>query len=123
MFGKQNKEKHNLKKVAYDRVLQLHNRANFLCYINDAYLETYQGKECVKLEGVVAVGTGKVTDRYHLYDCNGCFKAEVTMDELYLGNNKVESLCGGDKKVALYPVEQDVPYIAGDLLCIEDSSI
>ncbi|MDD6069495.1 MAG: hypothetical protein PUC12_01595 [Clostridiales bacterium] len=101
----------------YNRVYTLHEQAEFLCYINDVYPETYQGKVSVKLEGLVAKGIGNVKDTYLLYSCNGEKKAEITMEELYLGSNKVECLEGGDKRVALYPNEQNVPYKSGDILC------
>lgn len=113
---KKQQEKAKRKQI-YDRVYAIHNESEFLCYINDAYLEKYNGKEYVKLEGVVAKGTGKVEDTYILFDCNGKHKAEITMEELYLGNNSVEQLEGGDKRVALYPREQNVAYRAGDILC------
>ena len=105
------------RKENYDRVYALHEQAEFLCYINDVYPETYQGKESIKLEGLVAKGIGTVEDTYLLYSCNGVKKAEITMEELYLGSNKVECLEGGDKRVALYPNEQDAPYRPGDILC------
>ena len=114
MSKKEEKEK---RQKIYDRVYALHEQAEFLCYINDAYKEEYQGKYLMKLEGLVAKGVGRVEDTYSLYDCEGRKKAEITMDELYLGMNSVEQLEGGDKRVALYPKEQDIPYKAGDILC------
>lgn len=113
---KRNKEKER-KKKAYARVYSLHERADFLCYINDVYFEKFDGRVSVKLEGLVAKGIGRLSDVYSLYDCEGKHKAEVTMEELYLGNHPVEQLEGGDKKVALYPKEQALPYQAGDILC------
>ncbi len=110
------KEKEHRKK-AYERVYSLHEKAEFLCYINDAYMEKFDGTESVKLEGMVAKGIGKLEDVYLLYDCEGNKKAEVTMEELYLGNNPVKQLEGGDKRVALYPKEQNIVYQAGDILC------
>ena len=110
--------KKDKRKENYDRVYQLHEQAEFLCYINEAYLEEYKGKNYIKLEGLVAKGTGRVTDIFELFDCNGRKKSEITMEELYLGQNPVEQLTGGDKRVALYPKEQDVAYKAGDILCI-----
>lgn len=123
LFGERNRKKEKKKteqlkrQESYDRVYDLHEQAEFLCYINDVYMESYQGTEAVKLEGLVAKGTGNVEDTYFLYSCNGRKKAEITMEELYLGSNKVECLVGGDKRVALYPKEQDVQYKAGDILC------
>lgn len=114
MSKKEEKEK---RQKIYDRVYALHEQAEFLCYINDAYKEEYQGKYLMKLEGLVAKGVGRVEDTYYLYDCEGRKKAEITMDELYLGMNSVEQLEGGDKRAALYPKEQDIPYKAGDILC------
>ncbi len=102
---------------AYERVYRLHEQADFLCYINDAYLEEYKGGRFVKLEGLVAAGTGSLEDTFWLFDCEGRQKGQVTMDELYLGTDSVKQLTGGDKKVALYPKEQDIPYQAGDILC------
>lgn len=113
----QKQERQKKRQENYDRVYELHAQAAFLCYINDVYMEPYKGDSFVKLEGVVARGTGRVTDVYRLYDCNGRYKAEVHMEELYLGQNAVESLQGGDKRIALYPKEQDIAYQAGDLLC------
>lgn len=107
----------NRKQVVYDRVYELHKQAEFLCYINDVYPEEYKGKAYVKLEGLVAFGVGATDDHFLLFDCEGREKAEVDMEELYVGNNLVEQLEGGDKRVALYPIQQDVPYKAGDILC------
>ena len=111
------KEEKEKRQKIYDRVYALHEQAKFLCYINDAYKEEYQGEYLMKLEGLVAKGVGKVGDTFCLYDCDGRKKADITMDELYLGMNSVEQLEGGDKRVALYPKEQDIPYKAGDILC------
>lgn len=105
------------RKQIYDRVYALHQQADFLCYINDAYPEAYNGSTAIKLEGIVAKGTGLVEDTYLLFDCNGRQKAEITMEELYLESNSVKQLQGGDKRVALYPKEQEVNYQAGDMLC------
>lgn len=105
------------RKRAYDRVYALHEQADFLCYINDAYQEAYKGKSYVKLEGLVAKGIGRVEDIFFLFDCTGKQKGQITMEELYLGTNSVEKLEGGDKKVALYPREQDLDYQSGDILC------
>jgi hypothetical protein len=102
----------------YDRVYRLHEQAEFLCYIDDAYKENYKGTDYVKLEGVVAKGKGSVEDEFFLFDCNGREKGHTAMEELYVGNNSVAQLEGGDKKVALYPKEQNLNYRAGDLLCI-----
>lgn len=117
MFIKKDKKQKN---ENYDRVMKLHEQAAFLFYVNDAYEEKYEGKDYMKLEGIVAKGEGHVTDIYELFDCNGKKKSNITMEELYLGTDKVELLRGGDKRVALYPKEQDVDYRAGDILCIFD---
>ena len=106
------------RKKAYDRVYALHENAEFLCYINDAYHEKYNGSVSIKLEGTVAKGIGHFKDTFLLFDCNGRRKAVITMEELYCGSNRVEQLEGGDKLVALYPNEQEVDYLAGDILCI-----
>ncbi|MCM1498826.1 MAG: hypothetical protein NC124_10220 [Clostridium sp.] len=113
---KKQQDRERRKKI-YDRVYALHQQADFLCYINDAYPEKYNGGIYIKLEGVVAKGTGGLDDTYRLFDCNGRQKAEITMEELYLENNSVKELQGGDKRVALYPREQEVNYQAGDILC------
>ena len=55
---------------------------------------------------------GTVRERFQVLP-----EAEITMEELYLGSNKVECLEGGDKRVALYPNEQNVHYKSGDILC------
>ncbi len=114
MFKKKKKIEQN---ENYQRVYRLHEQAEFLCYINESYLESYKGNEYRKLEGIVAKGTGQVGECYELYDCNGRKKATVSMEEFYVGQNLVEQLAGGDKHVALYPREQDVNYVAGDILC------
>lgn len=101
----------------YAKVYALHEKAVFLCYINDAYPEKYDGVVSMKLEGVVAKGVGQLEDSFLLFDCEGRKKAVITMEELYCGNNSVNQLEGGDKRVALYPREQGVPYCAGDILC------
>lgn len=110
------KKRNKKRNENYERVYKLHEQAEFLCYIDDAYMETYNGNEYVKLLGIVAKGKGMVSDRYQLFDCNGRKKADITMEELYVGTDKVEELNGGDKPVALYPKEQDISYIAGDIL-------
>jgi len=116
LFSK--KKDKDKKQEMYDRVMALHEEADFLCYINEAYKELYQEENCAKLEGCVAMGVGHVQDEYELYSCSGRKKANVTMLELYVGNNKVEQLEGGDKVVALYPKEQELDYKAGDILII-----
>lgn len=120
MFIKKNEKKaiiQQKRKQKYDRVYALHEQADFLCYINDAYPEEYNGVVSMKLEGVVAKGKGKCSDTFQLFDCGGRKKADITMDELYLGNDSVEQLEGGDKRVALYPKQQEISYRAGDILC------
>lgn len=121
IFNKENRHRKEIqrqkRKEKYDKVYALHEQADFLCYINDAYLEEYKGGRFVKLEGLVAAGTGSLEDTFWLFDCEGRQKGQVTMDELYLGTDSVKQLTGGDKKVALYPKEQDIPYQAGDILC------
>lgn len=114
MFKRRKQKKSN---PDYDRVYQLHKQAEFLCYIDDAYMEKYQGKEYVKLLGIVAIGRGLISDTYQLYNCKGQKKADITMEELYVGQNRVEEIQGGDKPVALYPKQQEISYIAGDILC------
>lgn len=115
MFGKQNLKE--LKQQSYDRVYQLHEDAQFLCYIDEVYEEPFKGASYIKLEGVVAKGQGDITQSFELYSCNGRKKADVTMEEFYLGSDPVTCLYAGDKRIALYPKEQDVSYKAGDLLC------
>ncbi len=114
-YNRRTKQKKRNK--AYERVYRLHEQADFLCYINDAYMEEYKGESFVKLEGLVAVGTGSLEDTFWLFDCEGRQKGKITMEEFYLGTNSVKQLTGGDKKVALYPKEQDISYQAGDILC------
>lgn len=114
---KRKDEEKKRRKEAYSKVYSLHENAEFLCYINDAYPEKYNGKVSIKLEGVVAKGTGCLEDTFLLFDCNGRQKAVITMEELYCGSNSVSQLEGGDKRVALYPNEQEVDYRAGDMLC------
>lgn len=121
LFNKENRHKKELekqrRKEKYDKVYALHEKADFLCYINDAYLEKYNGKEFMKLEGIVAKGTGCLEDTFLLFDCEGRKKGVITMEELFCGNDSVKQLEGGDKRVALYPREQEIPYRAGDILC------
>ena len=120
-WNKDNKEKKQQeilrKQKMYDRVYALHEQAEFLCYIDDAYKEEYNGELFIKLEGLVAKGTGTCSDTFVLYDYAGRKKGEIMMEELYLGNEKVEQLECGDKKIALYPKQQDINYCAGDILC------
>lgn len=117
-FNREKKQRESeRRKRAYDRVYALHEQADFLCYVNDAYQEEYKGKSYIKLEGLVAKGIGRVEDVFFLFDCTGKKKGRITMEELYLGTNSVEQLEGGDKKVALYPREQNLDYQAGDILC------
>lgn len=120
-FDKKSKEikkkRKEYQKKIYQRVYELHQEAEFLCYINDAYLETDQNEKYMKLEGIVATGIGRIEDTFLLYDCDGNQKGIVKMLEFYLGNQSVSQLEGGDQKVALYPEEQGLPYKAGDILC------
>lgn len=121
IFNKENRHRKEIqrqkRKEKYDKVYALHEQADFLCYINDAYLEKYKGKEFMKLEGIVAKGTGCLDDTFLLFDCEGRQKAVITMEELFCGQESVKQLEGGDKRVALYPKEQEIPYRAGDILC------
>lgn len=122
-YGKKKQKLKMKRQEDYARVYDLHKQAVFLLYINEAYMEEYQGRNSVKLEGMVAKGIGKAGDSFMLYDCKGRFKAEVTMEEMYCGLDLVEQLEGGDKRIALYPVEQNVTYLAGDILCkLEESN-
>ncbi|MBO5088872.1 MAG: hypothetical protein J6C01_09365 [Lachnospiraceae bacterium] len=105
------------RKEAYDRVYQLHQNAQFLCYINEAYTEEYDGDAVIKLEGSMTLGEGTAHEKYGLYDCKGRWKAELDIDEFYIGGDSVEKLEAADKRVAIYPKQQDVNYSAGDLLC------
>lgn len=105
------------RKQDYDRVYQLHKDAMFLCYVDDAYMEEYKGDAYVKLEVTVAMGEGLISEQYALYDCKGRHKAEVEMEEFYVGADSVDKLCASDKKVAIYPKQQDIAYKAGDILC------
>ena len=120
-LNKDNRQKKKIqkqkRKEKYDKVYALHEKAVFLCYIDDAYPEKYDGMMSMKLEGVVAKGTGRLEDTFLLFDCEGRKKAVITMEELYCGSNSVKQLEGGDKRVALYPKEQEVSYSAGDILC------
>lgn len=121
---KKNKIKKEQRKKVYDRVYSLHEKAEFLFYINDAYVEEYDGKVSVKLEGIVAKGMGCLEDTFLLFDCKGRQKAAITMEEMYCGSDCVKQLEGGDKRVALYPKEQDILYRAGDMLCkLEEQDI
>lgn len=115
MFGR--KKRTSEQQANYDRVYQLHLDAEFLCYIEDAYIEREPERSSMKLEGIVVKGIGKKEDLFGLYNCNGIQKAVVRMEEFYSGKDKVDVLYAEDKKVALYPIEQDVPYKAGDFLC------
>lgn len=121
IFNKENRHRKEIqrqkRKEKYDKVYALHEQADFLCYINDAYLEKYKGKEFMKLEGIVAKGTGCLDDTFLLFDCEGRQKAVITMEELFCGQESVKQLESGDKRVALYPKEQEIPYRAGDILC------
>lgn len=114
MFGK--KDRKGKQNRNYQRVYELHERAGFLFYVDDAYMEPYEGNSFIKLEGVVAFGKGFVSDSYVLCDCKGKEKAIVTIQDFYVGNQPVNCLEGGDKRVAIYPKEQDVSYCAGDYL-------
>lgn len=122
MFWKRNdREQKRLakkkRKENYDRVYKLHEEAKFLCYIDDAYTEEFEGKECIKLIGSMASGEGTVQERYSLYSCEGRWKAEIEIDEFYVGADSVNKLESSDKTVAIYPKQQDVKYVVGDMLC------
>jgi len=122
MFKKRDaREKKKLDKLkkqeAYDRVYQLHQQAQFLCYIDEAYMEEYNGELVMKLEGCMASGAGTVHEKYGLYNCYGRWKADIDIDEFYVGQDRVEKLEGADKRIAIYPQQQDIRYKAGDILC------
>ncbi len=105
------------KKEAYDRVLSLHQNAQFLCYIDDAYTEEYNGVPVMKLEGFVTLGKGTIHEKYGLYDCKGRLKTDLEIEEFYIGGDSVEELVAEDRKIAIYPKQQHENYQAGDLLC------
>lgn len=105
------------RKENYDRVYKLHEDAKFLCYIDDAYTEEFEGKVCIKLIGSMASGEGTVQEQYSLYSCEGRWKAEIDIDEFYVGADSVDKLESSDKAVAIYPKQQDVKYMVGDVLC------
>ncbi len=119
MFGRSEykKKMEERRKKAYDRVYKLHQKATFLFYVNDAYIERYEGTDYVKLEGEVAKGKGRRKDSFELYDCEGRKKAGITMEEMYCGTDSVEEIEEDNRRIALYPREQDVPYQAGDMIC------
>lgn len=62
-------------------------------------------------------GKGRVDEKYYLYDCDGNLKAELDIDEFYAGTNSVDILEAADRKVAIYPKQQNIRYKAGDILC------
>lgn len=105
------------KKEAYDRVLALHQNAQFLCYIDEVYTEEYNGVPVMKLEGIVALGKGTIHEKYSLYDCKGRLKTEIEIEEFYIGGDSVEELIAEDKKIAIYPKQQCENCCAGDVLC------
>ena len=104
-------------KEQYARVYKLHEEAEFLCYIDEVYTEMFEGKMCIKLIGSMASGEGTVHEHYSLYSCEGRLKADVDIDEFYVGADSVDKLESSDKTVAVYPKQQDVKYMAGDMLC------
>lgn len=120
-WNRADKEKKQLEKQRrkedFDRVYKLHQNAQFLCYVNEAYTEEYNGDTVIKLEGCMASGEGTVHEKYGLYDCKGRLKAELDIDEFYVGTDSVTKLVADDKKVAIYPKQQNVNCKAGDLLC------
>lgn len=105
------------RRQTYERVLQLHKRASFLFYIDEVILESYVGKDCVKLVGNVATGSATVGEQFELYSCNGMKKADVHAEEFYVGADRVDALVAEEKTVAVYPIQNDIPYKAGDILC------
>lgn len=112
------------RKENYNRVYKLHKEAEFLCYIDDVYTEEFEGVMCIKLIGSMASGEGTVHERYSLYSCEGRWKAEIDIDEFYVGADAVEKLESSDETVVIYPQQQDVKYMAGDILCkLKSSSI
>ena len=101
----------------YNRVYRLHQEAEFLLYVEDAYKELFEGQEYMKLEGVAAKGTADLEDSFVLFNCNGLQKGVIALEEMYIGKDRVNGLYAGDKRVALYPLQQDLPYKAGDFVC------
>ncbi len=120
-WNRENREKKKLAKMkrqeAYDRVYKLHQDATFLCYIDEVCEEEYQGEQCIKLVGSMAIGEGTVEEQYSLYSCEGRWKATVDIDEFYIGADSVEKLESSDKVVAVYPKQRDISFKAGDILC------
>lgn len=120
-WNRKDREQKRLAKIKrkenYDRVYKLHEEAEFLCYIDDAYTEEFEGKMCIKLMGSMASGEGTVHEQYSLYSCEGRLKAEIDIDEFYVGADSVDKLESSDETVAIYPKQQDVKYMVGDMLC------
>ena len=79
--------------------------------------ELFEGQEYMKLEGVAAKGTADLEDSFVLFNCNGLQKGVIALEEMYIGKDRVNGLYAGDKRVALYPLQQDLPYKAGDFVC------
>ncbi len=111
------------RKQTYERVLQLHENATFLFYVDDVIYESYQGEQCVKLVGTAAIGSATLEDMYVLYNYAGIKKADIQVEEFYEGADAVNTLIAQEKTVAIYPKQREISYKAGDILCKLDACV
>ena len=102
------------------KVLKLHNDAEFLFYINDAYIRGEYGQI---VEGVGAIGSADITDTFSIYSAQGEYVCELHIRDAYVGDNEVKVIEAMDKKVSFYPTETDDRLMAGQLMIILEKNL
>lgn len=113
------KKKMNPQKIGYEegkkRVLRLHETADFLMYIDDAYMREPYGQV---VTGVVAIGKSDLSPRFNVYSSEGIYVTSINIHDAYIKDNQVTTLEAGDKKVYFYPDEKNDKLIGGQLLIL-----
>ncbi len=107
------------KSIAYEeakkRVMELHNNAVFLMYINNVYIEN--ASEQI-IEGIVAIGKAEVDKEFSIYSCEGKYVTKVTIEEVYKDGDIVKVLEAEDREIKIYLKDIDDKLIAGQIMII-----
>jgi len=97
------------------KVMELHNNAEFLFYINDAYIRGEYGQI---VEGVGAIGSADIKDTFSIYSAQGEYICELHINDAYVSDNEVKVIEAMDKKVSFYPTKTNDRLMAGQLMVI-----
>lgn len=113
------KKKIDEKSMAYEkakeRVMELHNNAVFLMYIDDAYIKKPYGQV---VEGIVAIGKTEINREFFIYSCEGEYVTSIKIKDAYIKNDQVYVLEAGNENISLYPEEKNDRLIAGQIMVI-----